>query len=261
MDSTLRKRYHVHGFDSRQHLETYLNPDNPEMVFEEDFLRFPIENLMQTFKSGHIKGDILIDISIGSIIHHLYSACDFFNHIIVLKVRERCILELKRWVDTRTGAFHWGYASKLHADVEGKSDHSQDKERKVRSALQHVVKCDLEKENITEPINLPPGDCIISAWILDVICKDKDEYIKYLRKFTKLLKPGGHLILLGVTDTTYFTIHKEKFHVVKYNEDFVKNVLVSEGFTINYSKVMKSKAGSDLIDHQGVLFISASKKE
>ncbi|KAG8567462.1 hypothetical protein GDO81_013639 [Engystomops pustulosus] len=119
MDSPLRKRYHVHSFDSRQHLETYFS-DNPEMVFEEDFLMFPIENLIETFKSGHIKGDILIDISIGSMIHHLYAACDFFNHIIVLKVRERCILELKRWVDTRTGAFQWGHAVKLHADIEGK---------------------------------------------------------------------------------------------------------------------------------------------
>ncbi|XP_072012478.1 nicotinamide N-methyltransferase-like isoform X2 [Engystomops pustulosus] len=260
MDSPLRKRYHVHSFDSRQHLETYFS-DNPEMVFEEDFLMFPIENLIETFKSGHIKGDILIDISIGSMIHHLYSACDFFNHIIVLKVRERCIMELKRWVDTRTGAFQWGHAVKLHADIEGKCAQPQDKEGKVRSALQHVVKCNLEKENMTEPIDLPPADCIISAWILDVICKDKDDYIKYLRKFSKLLKPGGRLILIGVTDSTYFTIHKEKFHIVKYNEDFTKSALVNEGFTIDYSKVMKRTVKSDLIDHQGVLFIAAHKKK
>ncbi|XP_056400555.1 uncharacterized protein LOC130294568 isoform X2 [Hyla sarda] len=48
MDSGSRKLYHVHGFDSRQLLEHYLS-DKPEMVFEEDSLKFPIENLKKTF--------------------------------------------------------------------------------------------------------------------------------------------------------------------------------------------------------------------
>ncbi|KAG8536978.1 hypothetical protein GDO81_025296 [Engystomops pustulosus] len=118
MDCRALRFYHVHDFDSRQYLDEYLS-DKPDKTFEEDFLLFPIENVAKTLKLGHIKGDILIDLSIGSMIHHLYAACEFFNHIIVLKVRDRCILELKRWVDTRTGAFHWGHAAKLHTDMEG----------------------------------------------------------------------------------------------------------------------------------------------
>ncbi|KAG8539340.1 hypothetical protein GDO81_021046, partial [Engystomops pustulosus] len=209
---------------------------------------------------GHIKGDILIDLSISSMIHHLYAACEFFKHIIVLKVNDRCILELKRWVDTRTGAFHWGHVTKLHAEIDEKSYEFQDKEGKVRSAMQHVVKCNLEKENMTEPIDLPPADCIISAWLLDVICKDKDDYIKYLRKFLKLLKPGGHLILVGSLEVTYFKIHKEKFHCFTYDEKFVREVLVGEGFKIDNCNVSRRTVESDLIDHKGVIFIAAHKE-
>ncbi|KAG8546058.1 hypothetical protein GDO81_019831 [Engystomops pustulosus] len=258
MDSCDHKLYHVHGFDSRKLLEDYLS-DKPDMVFGDDSLVFPIENLLKTFTVGHIKGDILIDISLGSIIHHLYSACEFFKHMIVLKVQDRCILELKRWVDTRTGAFHWGHAEQLHAEIEGKSDESQDKNIKVRSALQHVLKCDLEKENITEPIDLPPADCIISCGLLDVISKDQDDYVRYIRKFSKLLKPGGYLLFAGMLEATYLKVGKDKMHVFQYNEDIARKAVVGEGFVIDRCEVKKRTNISDLIDYKAAIFMAAHK--
>ncbi|KAG8550449.1 hypothetical protein GDO81_025518 [Engystomops pustulosus] len=232
MDCSNYKLYHVHGCDSREYLDSFFS-DRAQMIFGEDTLIFPMEHLEKTFHLGHIKGDILIDLTKGSTIHHLYSACEFFKHIIVLKVQDRCILELKRWVDRRTGAFHWGHVAQHNVDREVKSDQLEDKEGKVRSALQHVVKCDFERENITEPIDLPPADCIISACLLDVISKDQEDFIRYIRKFSKLLKPGGYFLLFGVIDATYVTIGEHKFHVFTYNEEFAGKALVGEGFVID----------------------------
>ncbi|XP_073511549.1 indolethylamine N-methyltransferase-like [Phyllobates terribilis] len=229
-----------------------------EIGVPEDFL----EQLLRTresFSVGHIQGNILIDLSAGSTIHHLYAACEFFKHIIVLKGNDRCIMELKRWVDERTGAFEWGHAAKHHADLEGKSDQFQDKDVKVRTTLRHVVKCDFEKENIIKPIDLPPADCIIIAWFLEFISKNQDEFLKYLRKISKLLKPGGHLIILGILDATYVTSGKDKFHILKYDEDFARKALVAEGFVIDNCKVKKRTVVSDLTDYQGMLFIAAHK--
>ncbi|XP_075135007.1 nicotinamide N-methyltransferase-like [Leptodactylus fuscus] len=259
MDSSTYKRYHIHGYDTRQLLDQYLS-DEPEMVFGEDALIFPMKSLTKAFSAGHIKGDILLDLSIGSLVHHLYSACEFFKDIIVLKIQDRCILELKRWTDKRTGAFHWGHVGKIHVDIEGKSHRVEDKEVKVRSAMQHVVKCDIEKENMTEPIVLPPADCIISAWLLDAICKDQDDYIRYLRKFSRLLKPGGHIILIGCLGVTYYTVGKDKFHAFTYDEDFVRKVLEEEDFIIDECKVHKRTSVSDLIDYKAIIFIVAHKK-
>ncbi|KAG8549187.1 hypothetical protein GDO81_022351 [Engystomops pustulosus] len=260
MDSSAYKIYHIHGLDSRKMLEDYLSC-NQGMVFEEDFLKFPIQNFIDTFKSGDIKGDVLIDISLGSFIHHLYSASEFFKHTIVLKVKDRCIMELKRWVDTRTGAFDWCHAAQLHVDIEGNSDELQHKQCEVRSALQHVVKCDIKKENMTEPIDLPPADCIISAWLLEAISKDKDDYVRNLRKFSKLLKPGGHLILVGSLGATYFKIYKEKFYFLTYDEEFVRGVLVAEGFAIDHCNVCRRTVESDLVDYKYVIFIAAHKEK
>ncbi|XP_077105847.1 indolethylamine N-methyltransferase-like [Ranitomeya variabilis] len=258
MDCCPNKCYNEHSFDSRENLENYFS-DKPNMVLGEDSLKFPLENLSKTFKEGNIYGDILIDISPSAMIHHLFPACEFFKYIIVLKMRDRCILELKRWVDSRTGAFNWSHAAKMQADIGESSDPLQDKEVKVRSALQHVVKYNLEKENITDPIVLPLGDCIISTWLLDVICQNGDDYVRYLKKFSKLLKPEGHLILLGVLDATYFTVGKDKFQYFTYNEDFARKAVVEAGFLIDRCVVKKRTAVCDLIDHKAVIFIAAHK--
>ncbi|XP_069804040.1 nicotinamide N-methyltransferase-like [Dendropsophus ebraccatus] len=258
MASSTHKLYHVHELDSRQLLEDYFS-DKPDLTLVEDTLLFPIKNLTKTFAHGHIKGDVLTDLSAGSLVHHLYSACRFFKHIIVLKVSDRCIMELKRWLDTRTGAFNWGHATKLHGEIEGNCDELQDKEGKVRSAVQHVMKCDIEKENMTDPIVLPPADCILSAWLLDHICRSQDDYIRYLKKFSKLLKPGGHLILIGSLGKTYMMVGKDKIHALTYDEDFVRKALVGEGFVIDDCKVKKRTAVSDLTDYKALIFIAAHK--
>ncbi|XP_066463519.1 nicotinamide N-methyltransferase-like [Eleutherodactylus coqui] len=258
MDSSACKLYHVDGFDSREFLETYFS-HKPEMVFGEDSLIFPIENLTKTFTAGHIKGEILIDLSTGPIIHHLYAACEFFKHIIVLKATDRCIMELKRWLDTRTGAFNWGHATQLHVDTEGNRDQLQVKEEKMRSAIQHVIKCDFEKENIIEPLDLPPADCIISAGLLDLISKDHNDYKRHLGKFSRMLNPGGHIILIGDLDAIYIRIGKNKMHFLRYDEDFARKALAGEGFVIDCCKVKETKVVSDLCDYKGIIFIAAHK--
>ncbi|XP_075696778.1 nicotinamide N-methyltransferase-like [Rhinoderma darwinii] len=260
MDSSTHKVYHVHDFDSRQCLEDYFS-DKPDMVFGDDVLKFPIDNLRKVFAVGNVKGNILIDLSTGSFVHHLYSACEFFKNIIVLKVNNRCIMELKRWVDERTGAFYWGHTSALLQEKEENGDQFQDQEAKLRSAIQHVVKYDLEKENMTEPLVLPPADCVISVWLLDIISKDQDDYIRNLRKFSRLLNPGGHLLLIGSLGGTYFTVGKDKFHALTYDEDFVRKVLVGEGFIIDYCNVQERTAVSEIADHKAVIFIAAHKEK
>ncbi|KAM4015573.1 nicotinamide N-methyltransferase-like [Anomaloglossus baeobatrachus] len=258
MDSSLYKLYHEDDFDSRQHLQNYFSA-NPDRISEEDSVIFPIENLKKTFTEGHIKGDVLIDLTLGSLVHHLYAACDFFKHIIVLKINDRCIMEVKRWVDERTGAFDWGHVTKLHGDIEENRDLLQDKEGKVRSALQHVLKCDLEKEDIMDPIILPLADCLISTWLLDVISKDQDDYMRYLRKFSSLLKPGGHIILLGALNITYYTVGNHKFHAFSYDEDFARKALVGEGFIIDRCEVKMRMDVNDHIDYKSVIFIAAHR--
>ncbi|XP_075047531.1 nicotinamide N-methyltransferase-like [Mixophyes fleayi] len=260
MDCTSHKLYHIHDFDSRDILDTYFS-DKSEMVFGEETLKFPMEKFHNIFSAGHIKGEVLFDISFGSFIHHLYSTCGFFKQISVLRFNEKCIMELNKWLHRRTGAFVWDHASTYIKEMEGKSDQCQDKEIMLKMAIKQIVKCDIEKENLTDSVVLPQADCVISAWLLDVLSKDQDDYLRNLKKLTRLLKPRGHLILLGCLNATYFTAGQDRFHILKYDENYLRKVLTGEGFIIDHCDILRRKAVSDLADYEAIVFITAYKEK
>ncbi|XP_068102613.1 indolethylamine N-methyltransferase-like [Hyperolius riggenbachi] len=258
MDCEPKKFYHEHDFDSRHYLETYYS-DKPGMAFAEDSLKFPVVISHYLFSSGIVKGDVLIDISSGSLIHHLYSACDVFKDIILLKLNERCTMETSRWKDTRTGAFTWAHASSHAAKLEGKSAEIQDKDEQLKTSISHVISCDFENENITYPVVLPLADCVTSLLILDFISNNEDKYIKNLEKISKLLRPGGHVIIGALLNASYFLVAGEKFHILKYDESFVKAALSKLGFVIDYCAVQRRRDDSKLTDYKAVMFIAAFK--
>ncbi|XP_063797908.1 indolethylamine N-methyltransferase-like [Pseudophryne corroboree] len=259
MDSSAHKFYPVHGFDSREHLETYFS-NKPDMAFGDGSIQFPMECLHRAFSEGHIKGDLLIDISIGSLIHHLYTASGYFKQILVLKCSEQCIMELNKWINTHTGAFDWSHIMEYIKCLEGNSDQCQDKDMTLKTAITNIMKCDIDNENLTDPEVLPLADCVISAWMLDLISKDQDDYINNFRKFVKLLKPEGHLIFLGALNTSYGIIGQDKIHMFRYDVKFARKVLTDEGFVIDHCVVHKRTAESDLCDYEGILFITAHRE-
>ncbi|XP_040182867.1 indolethylamine N-methyltransferase-like [Rana temporaria] len=258
MDSTTHTFYPIHGMDSRKHLDAYYS-NKEDMVFAEDSLKFPMANLHYQLSSGRVEGTLLIDISVGSFIHHLYSASNSFKKIVILKFREKCIMEMSRWLHDRTGAYDWSHTSSAAAELEGTRDQLQEKEMRLRSSIMQILKYDFEQENITSPVLLPLADCIISAWLLEAISQSEDEYMKNLEKVSKLLKPGGHLLLIGTLDATYVVVGEERLHCFKYNEDFVKNILGKLDFVIDYCAVQRRRNVSDLTDYNAIIFVVARK--
>ncbi|XP_068102617.1 indolethylamine N-methyltransferase-like [Hyperolius riggenbachi] len=258
MDCGTKKFYHEHDFDCRDYFDTYFS-GKPDMVFGDDSLKFPMMNFHYVFSSGFVKGDVLIDITMGSLIHHLYSACNVFKDIIILKVNENSNMETSRWANTRTGAYNWKHTSAHAAKLEGMSDQVQDKDEQLKEAISHIISCDFKNENITHPVVLPLADCITSLWIMNVVNKNVEDHLKNLEKLSKLLRPGGHLIQVAVINTSYIVVGGKQFHVLKYDENFVKNALSKLGFVIDYISVQRRKNDSKLIDYSAVMFIAACK--
>ncbi|KAM5164264.1 nicotinamide N-methyltransferase-like [Mantella aurantiaca] len=212
-------------------------------------------------KKGRVAGNTLIDISHGSFIHHLYSACGSFQDIVVLKSNEKCIMELSRWLHDRTGAYDWMHTSAAAAELEGNRDQHQEKESCLKSSIKQILKCDFEQKNITSPVELPLADCVISVEMLEAISKNKDEYMRNLEKILKMLKPGGQLLLFSGIHATYFTAGGERFHYFTHDESFVKNALSKLGLVIDYCAVQRRRNVSDLTDYKAFMFTVANKVE
>ncbi|XP_068099297.1 nicotinamide N-methyltransferase-like isoform X1 [Hyperolius riggenbachi] len=258
MDRSSDKLYHKHHHDSRTLLETYFSR-NPDRAFKDDTLRAPMEKLRKAFNMGHLTGKLLIDISAGPLIHHLYFACEYFQEIILMRTNEQCIIEIMEWHDDRTRAFCWEHMTAHVTNLEGRSDECEEKEMKLKSAITHVMKFDFELENLTDPIGVPLADCVITTLLLDKICKDQNDYMRILRKILTFLKPGGHLISLGVTNTSMVGGHR--FYCFTYDEHFARDALVREGMTILQCEVTPRKSESPVSDFGGVLFIIACKQK
>ncbi|KAM5163616.1 indolethylamine N-methyltransferase-like isoform 2-T2 [Mantella aurantiaca] len=260
MDCTEHKLYHIHGMDSRDHLDLYFS-DKEDIVFREDSLIFPMKNLHYQFSSGRVAGKFLIDVSHGSFIHLLYSASKSFKKIVVLKSNEKCIMELSRWLHDRTGAYDWTHTSATAAELEGNRDQHQEKESRLKSSIKQILKCDFEEENITSPVELPLADCVISVWMLETISKNEDEYMRNLEKILKLVKPGGQLLLISAIDITYYIVGGERFDMFTHDESFVKNALSKLGLVIDYCTVQRRHNVSDLTDYKALMITVANKGE
>ncbi|KAM5164176.1 nicotinamide N-methyltransferase-like [Mantella aurantiaca] len=206
----------------------------------------------------------------GSFIHHLYSASNFFQEIVVLKSSEKCIMELSRWLHDRTGAYDWTHTSAVAAELEVQKrggEHAIPETYQAQAlnmGLFGVTCLDSslpQAELESTSLELPLADCVIITVILNVISKNEDEYIRNLEKILKLLKPGGQLLLFTLTDATYFTVRGEQFHILTVDEDFVKNTLSKLGLVIDYCAVQRRSNVSDLTDYKAFMFTVAIKGE
>ncbi|XP_063798021.1 nicotinamide N-methyltransferase-like [Pseudophryne corroboree] len=168
-------------------------------------------------------------------------------------------MELNKWVNTRTGAFDWKHVCKTITGLQDNSAENQKKEEKLKETIKRILKFDFCNKNLTDPEVLPPADCLLTAWVLDVVSQDQQEYIRNLRKVLKLLKPGGQLIVIGVLNGTYFTVANQRLHIFPYDESFIRKTLTDEGCEIVSCELLDRTVDSDLTDYKQFMVLIAVK--
>ncbi|KAM9299111.1 nicotinamide N-methyltransferase-like [Gastrophryne carolinensis] len=258
MDSSSRRYYHKDDFHSRNHIEAYCSTDS---IFTKEILTFPMEKLHEVFEKDRVQGDLCIDFSMSSFIHHLHSASDCFKEILLMRITDNCIFELNRWLHDRTGAFCWNHTSSFVAEKQGNSVSCECKEMQLKNKIRHVLKCDPGKDNITDPVKTPQGDCVITFWLLESISNNHNDYVRNLRKILECLKPGGRLILIGDINATYYINNGEKVYVLKCDKEFICSALLGEKLIIDICDFCPRTVKSDLCDFDGLIFISARRQE
>ncbi|MEE6483389.1 hypothetical protein FKM82_013533 [Ascaphus truei] len=258
MDSSLHKHYHDEEFDPRRFIDTYCYNGTNDM-FAETIL-YPIKQLFKCFSSGRVRGETLLDVTSGPLAFHLLTACDFFKEINVIEFTDANIREFEMWKNKEPGAADWSHTAKIVCDLEGKSEEWPGKEDKARRAVKRIVKCDLTKDNPLEPVVLPQMDCLICMYVLLVVSKDHQAYCSNLKKLASMLKIGGHMLLVGTYNQSFYTIGEHKFFCLSCDEEFVREAICDAGFIIEISETLPNKSTRDLTDMKHVFFIAARKE-
>ncbi|XP_073471569.1 nicotinamide N-methyltransferase-like isoform X1 [Aquarana catesbeiana] len=221
--------------------ETYLSSFDPKAYLtsfytgsrEGSILKFRLQKLYETFGPGGIQGDVLIDIGSGPTIHQLLSACESFPYIIASDFTDQNRQELKKWLENDPEAFDWSEIVKTVCEIEGNGrDKWEEKQNKLRSRILKVLKCDVTRSNPLDPIEVPAADCLVTSLCLETACKDLETYHCSIQNITRLLRPGGHLVLIGALGNTYYMVQQKAFSALSLDEDVVRGAITQAGYTI-----------------------------
>ncbi|XP_077337985.1 nicotinamide N-methyltransferase-like isoform X1 [Lithobates pipiens] len=259
MDFTGGETY-LSSFDSMAYLASFCTLGSKR----DDILKFRLKKLYETFGPGGIRGDVLIDIGTGPTIYTLLSACESFPYIIASDFTDQNRNELEKWLKNDPEAFDWSEIVKTVCEIEGKSrDKWEEKQNKLRSRIQKVLKCDVTRSNPLDPIEVPAADCLITSLCLETACKDLESYRCSIQNITRLLRPGGHLVLIGALGNTYYMVQQKAFFCLSLDKDAVRGAITQAGCTIQSMEILpipERMAHSHTADSLANFFLVAKKE-
>ncbi|XP_029812618.1 nicotinamide N-methyltransferase-like [Suricata suricatta] len=230
----------------------------------DECLYFLLKHYHAVFKSGGLKGKLLIDIGSGPSIYQLLSACEAFEEIVATDYTDKNRLELEKWLKKMPGAFDWSPVVKYVCELEGDRDKWAAKEERLRRTVRQVLKCDVHKEQPLEPAVLPLADCVLSSLCLEAACLTEEAFRGALRHLRTLLRPGGHLVLGGGFDSSFFMVGDRKFPCLPLKEKSVREALQEAGFVIEKLET-KARAAETLsdpdADYTGMFVLVAKRSD
>ncbi|KAG8569237.1 hypothetical protein GDO81_014313 [Engystomops pustulosus] len=253
--STSQQNY-INEFNSKDYLNTSYRANGGLLLGE--WTGFVLPNLHETFTKGGVKGDTLLDFGTGASIYQLLSACEVFDKIIVSDLLEQNRAEFQKWLKKDPDAFDWTHIIEHVCELEGNRENCEQKAEKLRSKVKEILKCDALKKNPFDPVIVPPVDCILSCLCLECPCKDIKSYCNVLKNFQELIKPGGHLLISGTLNGTFYHAGNKRFNIMTARKEDLEMAFKDAGYEI--VKVVYApridKSRMDIADFDGLHLFS-----
>lgn len=138
------------------------------------------------------------------------------------------------------------------------------KAAKLRQVITDILPIDVHQSQPLAKDALPSGgaDCLVSCFCLESVSPDLSAFTRALGNIGGLLRPGGHLLLIGALgESYYFGGPDVRIPVVPLTEAQVCESLKEKGYTLIrlevYTLPQDMKVGVD--DVTGVFFAKARK--
>ncbi|XP_075695863.1 nicotinamide N-methyltransferase-like [Rhinoderma darwinii] len=252
---------YIDEFNAKDYLQRYYVAG--EGIHAGEWTDFVSQYLHETFTKDGVRGDTLLDVGSGASIYQLLSACEVFDKIIASDLLEQNRAEFQKWLKKDPDAFDWTHIIKFVCELEGNREKPEGKAEKLRSKVKEVLKCDVMKRNPYDPIVLPPVDCLLCCLCLESACKDIKSYCNVLKNFKDLIKPGGHLLIMSVTNATFYLVGEKYFIPVTTRMDELEMAFKEAGYQIERAAYTPriNKSRMDVTDYEHKYFIHARKPQ
>ncbi|XP_015394616.2 phenylethanolamine N-methyltransferase [Panthera tigris] len=251
-------------FEPRAYLRNNYAPPRGDLSSPDGVGPWKLSCLAQTFATGEVSGHTLIDIGSGPTIYQLLSACTHFEDITMTDFLEVNRRELGLWLREEPGAFDWSMYSQHVCLIEGKGEPWQEKERQLRARVKRVLHIDVHQPQPLGAGSLAPlpADALVSAFCLEAVSPDLASFQRALDHITTLLRPGGHLLLIGALEESWYLAGEARLVVVPMCKEKVVEALVRSGYEVRDLRtyVMPACLQTGVDDVKGIFFAWAQKK-
>ncbi|XP_075415760.1 phenylethanolamine N-methyltransferase [Tenrec ecaudatus] len=251
-------------FEPRAYLRNNYAPPRGDLSRQDGVGPWKLLCLAQTFATGEVSGRTLIDIGSGPTVYQLLSACAHFEDITLTDFLEVNRQELGLWLREEPGAFNWSEYSRHVCLIEGKGESWQEKERQLRARVKRILPIDVHQPQplgAGSPAPLP-ADALVSTFCLEAVSPDLASFQRALDHITTLLRPGGHLLLIGALEESWYLAGEARLVVVPMREQDVSESLLRSGYELRNLRTftMPAHLQTGVDDVKGIFFAWAQKK-
>ncbi|XP_058416858.1 phenylethanolamine N-methyltransferase isoform X2 [Diceros bicornis minor] len=238
-------------FEPRAYLRNNYAPPRGDLSNPDSVGLWKLRCLAQTFATGPT-------------IYQLLSACAHFEDITMTDFLEVNRQELGLWLREEPGAFDWSMYSQHVCLIEGKGESWQEKERQLRARVKRVLPIDVHQPQPLGAGSLAPlpADALVSAFCLEAVSPDLASFQRALDHITMLLRPGGHFLLIGALEESWYLAGEARLAVVPVCEEEVREALEHSGYEVRDLRtyIMPARLQTGVDDVKGIFFTWAQKK-
>lgn len=252
-------------FDPAAYLQYNYTPPRADFERKDSIVPWKLACLHRAFTEGDVSGDLLIDVGSGPTLYQVLSGCEIFNKVLLTDFLEVNRQELKSWLQGQGSSLDWTPYLQHVCKLEGRGPSEwAEKAAKLREVVSDVLPIDVHRAQPMAPDALPSAgaDCLVSCFCLESVSPDLPAFTRALGHIGKLLRPGGHLLLIGALgESYYFGGPGVKIPVVPLDEAQVCVSLKENGYSLIrlevYQLPQDMRVGVD--DVSGVFFVKARK--
>ncbi len=214
------------SFDPKQYIREYYSTLGSENAFLLEFHH----RVHSTLKTG----GRLLEFGGGPSVYQILSASRVMREIVFAEYLACNRREVLSWLYSGPDAADWtaylDYVLRLEAKEPNDESRRELKER-VTSRLTQIVECDATLPNILSPRSFSPFDAVSSNFCLECITGREEEFIEFLLKLSRVLRPGGTLVLTLLKNAASYRVGPLFFPAVRIDENFMGSALKEMGFT------------------------------
>uniref|UniRef100_A0A8C9ZAY4 Phenylethanolamine N-methyltransferase n=1 Tax=Sander lucioperca TaxID=283035 RepID=A0A8C9ZAY4_SANLU len=250
------------GFDPVAYLQNEYTPPQADFERKDSHVSWRLGCLHRAFTEGDVSGELLVDIGSGPTLYQVMSGCEAFNKVLLTDFLEVHRQELRAWLQDEGGcSMDWTpylqHVCKPSAWTE--------KAARLRQVIMDIVPIDVHSPQPLALDVLPSAgaDCLLSCYCLESASPDLAAFTRALGNIGRLLRPGGHLLLIGTLGMSYYNgVPGLKIPTIPVNEAQVCASLKESGYTLIRLEVYTWPQDTSVLidDSSGEFFVKAIKE-